>query len=150
MDLPSIAIVVISVANLCLLVRAAFYRECTVNDGEDPRFPIRFGYISISLGLCSQILYGLMVGASIYGWVPFDLGYNSVQHLQGRFSSMGGMMSAATILVALFGRGLRRLTGLWVGATNWFLWGLVGLGAGLDESLTGLLRELLRALLRSR
>jgi hypothetical protein len=137
------AIIALSVANICLLVTAAFYRGREPVEGGNPVLRMRLGYVAVSLGLCTQGLYCVMLVIGIYGWVPLDPGYNSINHLEVRLSNVGGLLSVATFLAALLGSGLRRYAGVWVAATNWFLWGLVGLGPALGDAMNALLRSLL-------
>ena len=125
-----IAILAVSIANICLLVTAAFYRRSGADD-VDSALRVRLGYVAVSLGLCSQLLYGVMLMIWRYGWIPLDPGFNSPNHLETRLSNIGGLLSTATFLTALFSRGLRRYVGVWIGGSTLFFWGLVGLGAGL-------------------
>ena len=129
----TIATGILSIANICLLVLAALYGIIRSRNQTESRLRIKLGYLAVGLGMCSQILYCLLVAAWKYGWVPFDPGTNSVNHLEMRLSDIGGLLSAATVLVALFGRGLRRYAGIWVGSTTFCFWGLVGLGVGLKS-----------------
>jgi hypothetical protein len=98
------------------------------NNGADLTLRVKWGFVAISLGLCSQVLYCLMLAALIFGWVPFDPG-NSFNHLEASLSRMGLLLSAGTLFAALLGRGLRRNVGLWVAVTTWYLWGWSSLGA---------------------
>ena len=68
---------------------------------------------------------------------------DSISHLEASLSRTGALLSAATLLAALFGRGLRRWAGVWVAATTYLLWALAGLGTGIGEALNGLIRALL-------
>jgi hypothetical protein len=127
------AIGVLSIANLCLLVTATFYRRVGSRGGIDSTLRTNLGYIAVGLGMCSQILYCLMLAAWRCGWVPFDPGVNSVTQLEGRLSNVGELLSTATVLVALFGIGLRRFAGVWVGGTTFGFWSLLGLGVALKS-----------------
>jgi hypothetical protein len=144
----TMAIRILSIANICLLVTAVFYRSAgrprppkrtpktliyRIASGDEvfPKLRTGLGYMAVGLGMCSQILYCVLLGAWKYRWVPFDPGVNSVTYLEMKLSNWGELLSAATVLVALFGRGLRRYAGIWVGATTFYFWGLVGLGVAL-------------------
>jgi len=94
---------------------------------------VKLGYIAVALGLCSQVLYGFLVAVWKYKWVPLDPGVNSLTHLEVRLCNAGVLLSTATMLAALFGRGLRRYAGIWVGGTTFFFWGLAGLGVALKS-----------------
>lgn len=102
-------------------------------DEVDSALRMRLGYVAVSLGLCSQILYCLMLAAWRYGWIPLDPGVNALTHLEARLSDLGGLLSVATVMVALFGRGLRRYARIWVGGTTFCFWGLVGTGVALKS-----------------
>ena len=128
-----IGIGIVSLANMCLLVTTAFYRRGGFTDSVHSTLRMKLGYTAVSFGLCSQVLYCLLLAIWRYGWIPFEPGVNSINHLEARLSNLGCLLSAATFLAALFARGLRRYTGLWVGGTTLFLWGLTGLGAGLKS-----------------
>jgi hypothetical protein len=131
-DAPMSVIGVISITNICLMLIAVFYRERAVTEGVDSSWRVKLGLAAVGFGLCSQILYCLMLFALIRGWVPFYSG-NSFNHLQLSLSNLGCLLSAATFFSALFGRGLRRYSGLWVAVTSGCLWSLSGLGAALGS-----------------
>jgi hypothetical protein len=128
-----IAIAVVSLVNICLLVSTAFYKRNRL--GRDPASALRIklGYVAITLGLCSQILYCLMLLVWRYGWVPLYPGFNSLTHLEARLSNVGGLLSTAALLMALFSTGIRRYAGVWVGATTFCFWSYVGLGVALQS-----------------
>jgi hypothetical protein len=119
---------IVSVANICLMVIAAFYRGRASTEATDTSWRVRLGLIAVCFGLCSQVLYCLMQFALIHDWVPFYSG-NSHNHLEGRLTDVGLLLSAATFFFAMSAGGLRRYSGLWVAVTNWYLWSLSGLGA---------------------
>lgn len=129
-DLPMTVIGSISIVNISLMVIAAFYRERTGTERADANWRVKLGLAAVSFGLCSQVLYCLMVFALMHGWVPFYSG-NSFNHLQLTLSDLGSLLSVATFFAALLGRGLRRYLGLWVAVTSGCLWYLSGLAAGL-------------------
>jgi hypothetical protein len=129
LGLPTIVIEIVSMFNICLLLTSAFYRERTSSEGVDPAMRAKFGYLAVLLGLSSQILYCLILVVWMNRWIPFDPGHNSINHWQKNLSTTGSLLSAATFFIALFGTGLRRYAGAWVAVTNWFLWGLLGLGS---------------------
>ena len=131
-DLPMTAIIIVSIVNICLMVIAAFYRESVATDGGDAGWRVRLGLATVCFGLCSQVLYCLMLAALIRGWLPFYSG-NSFNHLEGTLSNAGLLLSVATFLSALLARGLRRYSGLWVAITSGYLWELSGLGAALSS-----------------
>lgn len=126
-----LVIVIVSFANVGLLVAAAFYNGVGSNEGPDSATRVKLGRVAVLLGLCSQLLYCLMVAVWRYSWVPFDPGVNSISHFEAKLSNIGGLLSVATLMTALFGIGWRRCAGIWVGATTFYFWGLVGLGAAL-------------------
>jgi hypothetical protein len=130
LDGPTILMGGVSIANVCLLLTAAFFREGASVDGAHSTLRMKLGFVAVSLGLCSQVLYCLMLVALNFDWVPPSPG-NSINHLEISLSRMGLLLSATTLFAALFGRGLRRNVGLWVSVTTWFLWGLSSLGASL-------------------
>jgi hypothetical protein len=134
-DLPMTAIVIISIVNISLMVIAAFYRRRVTPEGPDS-WRLRLGLVGVFFGLCSQVLYSVMVAALIRGWVPF-YSRNSYDHLQGTLSNAGLLLSAATLVSALLAGGLRRYSGLWVAVTSGYLWFLSGLGAGLRSMFSG-------------
>jgi hypothetical protein len=131
-DLPMTAIVIVSIVNICLMAIAAFYRGRAATEGEDASWRVRLGLVAVCFGLCSQVLYCLMLAALIRGWVPFYSG-NSYNHLEGTLSSAGFFLSIATFFAALLGGGLRRYLGLWVAVTTGYLWELAGLSAALGS-----------------
>lgn len=131
-DLPMTVIVIVSIVNICLMVIAAFYRGRAANGGEDDSWRARLGLAAVCSGLCSQVLYCLMLFALIHGWVPFYSG-NSYSHLERTLSNIGLLLSMATFFFALLARGVRRYSGLWVAVTGWYLWGLSGLGVALGS-----------------
>jgi hypothetical protein len=128
-----ITVVATSLANVCLMVLAAFYREAATGRTASPPWRVTSGYVAVTLGLCSQIFYCLMLLVWRYGWVPFDPGVNSVIHLEVKLANIGGLLSTATVLAALFGKGLRRYAGVWVGATTFWFWSFVGWLAALES-----------------
>lgn len=123
---PTILVGVVSIVNICLLMAAVFSGEGS-GAGVKSAARVKLGYVAVSLGLCSQVLYGLMVAALFFGWVPNP--GESFHHLEASLARTGVLLSAATLFTALFGRGLRRYVGLWVACTTWFLWGTASLGA---------------------
>lgn len=131
-DAPMAVIEVISVTNIGLMLIAAFYRERAATEGADAGWRVRLGLAAVCFGLCSQVLYCLMLVVLIHGWVPF-YSRNSFNHLQLSLSNCGCLLCGATFLCALLARGLRRYSGLWVAVTSGCLWGLSGLGAALGS-----------------
>ena len=113
---PMSAIGIVSVLNICLMVIAAFYRGRVANEDEDASWRVRLGSAAVCFGLCSQVLYCLMVAALIHDWVPFYW-RNSYNHLEGTLSNIGLLLSTATFFFALFAKGLQRYAGLWVAIT---------------------------------
>lgn len=148
--LPTMAIVIVSVVNICLMATAAFRLEHTNRDGSIPMLRMRSGYLAVSLGLCSQILYCLMLAALHYSWIPLSQGYNSSNQMEESLAGIGVLLSTATLMTALLGRGFRRYAGILVGGTTWFLWGLAALGTGLGEAFEQLVRTIFGALLGGR
>jgi hypothetical protein len=69
-DLPMTAIVIVSIVNICLMAIAAFYRGQLSNEHGDDGWRVKLGFAAVCFGLCSQVLYCVMLAASIYGWVP--------------------------------------------------------------------------------
>jgi hypothetical protein len=130
-DLPMTAIVSVSIVNICLMVVAAFYREHAATN-QNATWRVRLGLAAVYFGLCSQVLYCLMLAALIRGWVAFYSG-NSFNHLERTLSNVGLLLSMATFFSALLARGLRRYSGLWVAITSGYLWELSGLGAALGS-----------------
>jgi hypothetical protein len=128
-----VTVALASVANVCLMLVAAFYRESARSGTTNSPWRVRSGYVAVTTGLCSQLIYCSMLGILWFGWVPFDPGVNSVTNLETKFANAGSMLSVATVLVALFGTGLRRYAGIWVGGTTFFFWSIVGLGAALKS-----------------
>ena len=110
-------IAVTSVANLCLLMAAALYPES--ESRQVARSRRTAGLMAVSLGLVSQSLYLLFFGWT-YFHPEFRMGQLSV--------TAGGWCSILTLVVALFGRRLKRIAGLASAVTTFFLWGLAGLG----------------------
>jgi hypothetical protein len=131
-DLPMTAIVIVSIVNICLMVIAAFYRGHVATESGDAGWRVKLGLAAVCFGLCSQVLYCLMLAALIRGWVPFYSG-NSFNHLEGTLSNAGFLLSTATFFSALLARGLRRYSLLWVAVTSGYLWELSGLGAALGS-----------------
>jgi hypothetical protein len=73
------------------------------------------------MALSSQIFYLLLMGAMTRGSLFLDR--DSLFHqLHIRFPGVGVLLSAA----ALFGRGFRRYTSIWVAVWSGFLWLLAG------------------------
>ena len=131
-DVPLTVITVVSIANICLMVIASFYRANAATEEVDANWRVRLGLIAVVFGLCSQVLYCLMLVALIHGTVPSYSG-NSFNHFQLTLSNTGGLLSIATFFAALFGSGFRRYSGIWVAITSGCLWGLSGLGAALGS-----------------
>ena len=131
-DVPVTVIALVSIANVCLMVIAAFYRARVATEAVDANWRVRLGLIAVVCGLCSQVLYCLMLVALIHGTVPAYSG-NSFNHFQLTLSNTGGLLSMATFFTALFGSGFRRYSGIWVAVTSGCLWGLSGLGAALGS-----------------
>ena len=128
-----LAIVVISLANIGLLIAAVFRNADGSREQTDSMTRVNLGYVAVSLGLCSQILYCLMLAVWRYGWIPLDPGVNSLTHLEAKLSNVGGLLSTAAVLAALFGKGLRRYAGIWVGVATFCFWSITGLGAALSS-----------------
>jgi hypothetical protein len=134
-DLPMTAIVIVSIVNISLMVIAAFYRGHVTAESADS-WRLKLGLAAVCFGLCSQVLYCLMLAVSIRGWVP-PYSRNSYDHLQLSLSNLGFLLSVTAFVAALFGRGLQRGSGLWVAVTSGWLWGLSGLGAALRSMFSG-------------
>ena len=128
-----IAAVGVSVGNVCLMAVAAFYRRTAAEQSTASPWRVKSGYVAVSLGLCSQLFYCVMLAAWRYGWVPLNPGSNSVIHLEEKLSNVGGVLSMATFWTACFGTGLRRWAGIWVAVTTFVLWSMVGLGVALSK-----------------
>jgi cytochrome c biogenesis protein CcdA len=77
-DAPTIWAGIISIANLCLMVLAAFYPKHALSEGLDANWRAKTGIAAVCLGLCSQVLYCLMLFALIHGWVPFTREIRSI------------------------------------------------------------------------
>jgi hypothetical protein len=129
-DAPLTVIAVVSITNICLMVIAAFYGPEATSANANWR--VKSGLIAVLFGLCSQVLYCLMLVALVRGIVPSYSG-NSFNHFQLTLSNTGGLLSIATFVAALFGRGFRRYSGVWVAVTGGCLWSLSGLGAALGS-----------------
>jgi hypothetical protein len=127
-----VTVVVVSLTNICLLVTAAFHKRSGLGEDRDSVLRVKLGYVAITLALCSQILYCMMLLIWRYGWVPFYLGSNSLTHLEEGLSNFGGLLSTGALLMAIFGTGIRRYAGVWAGVTTICLWGYVGLGVALQ------------------
>jgi hypothetical protein len=131
-DAPMAVIDIVSIVNIGLMVIAAFYRDRTATEGAGANWRVRLGLAAVCFGLCSQVLYCLMLFALIHGWVPL-YGGNSFTHFQLTLSNLGSLLSIATFVAALPGRGLRRYLGLWVALTSGYLWSLSGFDAALGS-----------------
>lgn len=58
---PQVLICVVSVANICLLVTAAFHREGTPIGGVNSTLRQKFGLAAAFLGLSNQVFYCLLL-----------------------------------------------------------------------------------------
>jgi hypothetical protein len=134
-----IAIAIVSIANICLLVTAVFWRRREASERVrlatdafwtrsasaeivSRAWREQMGLIAVGLGLCNQVLFCVVEGALKEGWVPFDPGGNSIYRWQSHYGDLGMWMSLVTVLVALWGRGLRRYSAMWVGVASAYLW----------------------------
>ncbi len=133
LSLGETTIVVVSLINVCLLVTAAVCKSSRLGEDSVSALRVKLGYVAITLGLCSQILYCLMLVVWQYSWVPLDPGFNALTHLEARLSNFGGLLSTAALFVAIFGTGIRRYAGVWVGVTTFCFWSYVGLGVALQS-----------------
>lgn len=122
----------LSLVNIGLLLVSAFYWRSTSDGPASCSLRVKIGYLGTSLALCSQILCCLMLATWRYGWIPIEPGGNSLLRLNGRLANLGGLLSMAACLMALFERGLRRYASAWVGATTLYFWSMVGLNVSLS------------------
>ena len=110
------------------MVVAALYRGRAATEGADASWRVRLGLAAVCFGLCSQVLYCLMLAALIHGWVALYSG-NSFNHLQLSLSNLGVLLSITALVAALFSRGLPGLASLGCGYERVPL-EPVGLGCG--------------------
>lgn len=129
--LPMTAIVIVSIINISLMAMAAFYRGHAATESANS-WRLNLGLAAVCFGLCSQVLYCLMLAALVHGWVPF-YSRNSFDHFEGALANAGMLLSTGAFFSALLARGLRQYSGLWVAITSGYLWYLSGRGgAPLD------------------
>lgn len=119
-DAQMIICIIVSVVNIFLAFGAVFLIERKVEAGGKSATRMKFGLVAMFFGLGSQVLYGLMLAAWTFDWGPFGPG-NSFR----RLAVTGCLLSSITLLFALFSKGFRRLVGLWVAVTTWYMWVIV-------------------------
>jgi hypothetical protein len=121
MSSVEILILVVSIANVCLLVMASFYGGHRLAGRIDARE--KLGLAAVALGLSSQAFYLLTMVQWRAGFLDRD---SLLAQLHIRFPSVGFLLSAGAFFVAWFGRGLRRYASLWVAVSSGFFWTLAG------------------------
>jgi hypothetical protein len=105
----TLALLLISFANLCLLALAALYRGSPPEppSGQLPRETAWFGSLALALAFSGQILYVAFTVAWLFKWMHFYLGnpIETYSILAGLFLSAGGFVTA------VFGTGVKRYAG---------------------------------------
>jgi len=116
----TLALLLISFANLCLLASPALYRisQPTQPSERLSRQTNRFGSTALGLAFSSQILYLASLAAWLFHWTKSYPG-NPIQTL----TILGGLaLSAGAFFTALLGAGLKRCAGVFVALTTGGLW----------------------------
>jgi hypothetical protein len=116
----TLALLLISFANLCLLALPALYRICQPAPPSEqlPRGTTGFGSLALGLAFSSQILFLAYVAAGLFRWTKFYPG-NPIQ----TFAILGGLaLSAGAFVTALFGTGPKRWAGALSSAITGGLW----------------------------
>jgi hypothetical protein len=119
-SLFSILLLVLSGANLYGVVLALLRPESRSKPVPDP-----WGTASMLMLTCSQVLYLIFVSAWLFKWVHFYPG-NPVQMTA---IYVGLLLSAAALLTAIAGSGLKRLMGIVVALTSALLWLITLIGS---------------------
>jgi hypothetical protein len=114
------ALLLISFANLCLVVLAVLYRSSQpAPPAEQPaRGTTWFGSLALGLAFSSQILYLAFSSAWFFRWTQFYPG-NPMQN----FVTLCGLaLSAGAFVTALLGTGLKRCAGMLSSVITGGLW----------------------------
>ncbi len=117
----TVALLLLSFSNLCLIVLAAFYRvdENPLSSPEpSAKYRSTFGYLSIAFATASQLLYIGLGFAWFFRWMNFYPG-NPIETFGIR---LGLLLSCGAVVAAPFGIGMKRCAGLFVGFTTTGLW----------------------------
>jgi hypothetical protein len=85
----------------------------------------KWGTVAMIILACSQVLYLVFVFAWLFGWVRFFPG----NPIQTAVIYCGLSLSAAALLPALLGLGLKRLMGIVVAFTTTLLWLIAAFGS---------------------
>jgi hypothetical protein len=123
----TLALLLISFANLCLAASAVFYRgSLPAPPSEQPlRETARFGSLALGLAFSSQILYLAFTVAWLFKWMHFYPS-NPIE----TYSILAGLfLSAGAFVTALFGTGLKRCAGVLSSVITAGLWLLSALAS---------------------
>jgi hypothetical protein len=123
----TVALLLISFANLCFIAIAVFYPydERATPSGESIIKASAYNTLALVLASCSQVLYVTFGAAWWFQWMRFYPG-NSLQTV----SILGGLvLSASAFVAAIFGMGLKRWAGVFVAVTTGGLWLLSALAS---------------------
>jgi len=123
-SLFAVLLLIISSGNLYGIGLALWYRNSdSVTSSE--ALPDKWGTRAIVFLTCSQMLYLIFFFAWLFQWIRFYPG-NPVQ----TFSiACGFSLSAAALLTASFGFGVKRLLGIVISITTALLWLISAVGS---------------------
>jgi hypothetical protein len=124
LSLFAILLLFISSGNLYGIGLALWYRDSDSLTSSET-LPDKWGTMAIVFLTCSQVLYLIFFFAWLFRWVRFYPG-NTVQTL---CIACGFSLSAAALLTASFGLGLRRLMGIIISFTTALLWLISAVGS---------------------
>jgi hypothetical protein len=117
----TVALLLLSFCNLCLIVLAVFYRvdeELWPSLEPPAKYTSGCGYLSIALAAGSQLLYVGFAAAWLFGWIKFYPG----NRIETFVIYLGLILAGGAFFTALFGAGLKRGAGLFVAFTTAGLW----------------------------
>jgi hypothetical protein len=120
----AILLLLISLGNLYGIGLALWYHNSDSRKSSEA-LPDKWGTIAIVLLACSQVLYLVFFFAWLFQWVRFYPG-NPVQTAS---IYCGFSLSAAALLTASFGLGLKRLMGIIIAFTTALLWLISAVGS---------------------
>ena len=124
LSLFAILLLLISLGNLYGIGLGLWYRKSdSLTSGET--LPDKWGTMAIVLLTFSQVLYLVFFFAWLFQWVRFYPG-NPVQIAS---IACGFSLSAAALLTASFGLGLKRLMGIIIAFTTALLWLISAVGS---------------------
>jgi hypothetical protein len=124
LSLFAISLLLISAGNLYGIGLALWYRNSDALTSSDA-LPDKWGTMAIVFLACSQALYLLFFFAWLFQWVHFYPG-NPLQTIS---IACGFSLSAAALLTASIGLGLKRLMGIIIAITTGLLWLISAVGS---------------------